>query len=154
MISSKLIDKRFLITILILTITYAFSFGQTFQGKVIEKGSDNPIEYVNIGIPLKNIGTVSNNVGEYILNVPSDIKNDSVKFSCIGFTSLVIKITDLKKNQTVFLEQKIYAIDDIVVLPNETKIKTLGVTSNIKSIQAGFKDNTLGYECGILMKNK
>ena len=150
---NNLINKEKLLLILIFTTAYSISFGQIFHGKIIEKGSINPIEYVNIGIPLKNIGTVSNSNGEFSIEIPKEFENDTIKFSCIGFTSFVIKISDLKENQTVSLERKTYSIDDIVVLANKTKIKTLGVNSNIKRIQAGFKDNTLGYECGILMRN-
>ena len=100
-------NKRFLILTLTLISTYPLSFGQTFRGTTVEKGNNNPVEYVNIGIPFKNIGTVSNIKGEYLLTVPSGFDNDSVMFSCIGYEPVVIKITDLiqQENRTVYLEK-------------------------------------------------
>jgi hypothetical protein len=41
-----------------------------------------------------------------------------------------------------------------IVRPRVFKERTLGVTTKFKKISAGFKDNMLGYECGILMKVK
>jgi len=151
----NLINKRVLIILLIVANIHVLSFGQTFQGRILEKETNLPIEYVNIGIPLKNIGTVSNTNGEYSLDIPIDTKDDSIKISCIGYISEWINIENLEETHTVFLNKKTYTIDDIIVVSRKTKMKKLGVTSDSKLVQAGFKDNSLclGYECGILIKN-
>ena len=43
-------------------------FGQQISGTVFEMDSNLPIEYVNIGIVGKNIGTVSDQNGKYTLH--------------------------------------------------------------------------------------
>lgn len=142
--------------ILIFILNCNLISGQNISGIVINEKSKLPIEYVNIGIAGKNIGTVSNVNGKYNLLIDSQFDNDTLLFSCIGYLPFSIKIADLKKvdHKNVFLEEKVYEINEIIIRPKIFKQKILGVTTNSKRIQAGFKDNLLGYECGILMKVK
>ena len=58
-------------------------FGQTFSGTVIDSKSNLPIEFVNIGIVGKNIGTTSDIRGNYNISIDSLFDNDSLLFSCI-----------------------------------------------------------------------
>lgn len=142
--------------ILIFILNCNLVFGQNISGIVINEKSKLPIEYVNIGIPGKNIGTVSNVNGKYNLSIDSQFDDDTLLFSCIGYLPFSIKIADLKKvgHKNVFLEEKVYEINEIIIRPKIFKQQTLGVTTNSKMVQSGFRDNLLGYECGILIKVK
>jgi hypothetical protein len=77
-------------------------------------------------------------------------------FSSIGYVSTFIRISDLKGNSNtqVILKGKIYDLTEVVIRPKVFKEKIIGVTSKNKNVSAGFKDNLLGYECGVLMKVK
>jgi hypothetical protein len=55
----------------------------------------SPVEYVNIGIVNKNIGTISNNNGEFVLAIPAEFENDSVRFSMVGYVPLTLSVADL-----------------------------------------------------------
>lgn len=144
-----------LIILLFIVISNSL-FGQTFSGKVIDSKSNVPIEFVNIGIIGKNIGTISDIDGNYKINIDSVFDNDSLLVSCIGYFSHLVKIADYKKlnNWNIKLQEKIFELDEIVINPKSFKKRLLGVTSQSKRIQAGFKDNLLGYECGLLLKVK
>lgn len=140
--------------ILIFLMSCNTIFGQTISGIVINEESKLPVEYVNIGIVKKNIGSVSDISGEYNLTIDSQFDDDTLLFSSIGYFPFSIKVSDLKKgdNRNIFLKEKVYEINEVIVKPRIFIQRTLGVTTRSKVAQAGFKENQLGYECGILMK--
>lgn len=126
------------------------------KGVILNKINAQPVEYVNIGIPGKNTGTVSDLNGNFFLEVDENLKNDSLLISCIGYQPELIKISDFLNRPIlqIFLTEKTYDLKQIDVRFREFREKTLGVTSKTKSMQAGFSNNLLGYECGILMRTK
>jgi len=144
-----------LIFLLLILISNSL-FGQTFSGKVIYSKSNLPIEFVNIGIVGKNIGTTSDIRGNYNISIDSLFDNDSLLFSCIGYIPYSVKVADYKKLNiwNIQLQEKIYELDEIAISTKSFKKRLLGVTSKTKLIQTGFKDNLLGYECGLFLKVK
>ena len=124
------------------------------SGIVLGETNKLPIEYVNIGIAGENIGTVTDENGKFHLLVEHQYEEDSLLFSCIGYEPYSLKISDIKEGHIVNLKEKQYALSEVTVRPRVFKELTLGVTSKSKLMTAGFRDNQLGYECGILMKAK
>lgn len=146
--------NRFLIFIFLISCNSIF--GQVIIGTLINADSKQPIGFANIGIVGKNVGTVTDLNGRFKLFVDSKYDNDTILFSIIGYKPLLIKISDLRKkvDNEVFLKERAYEITEVVIKPRIFKQRTLGVTTKFKNISSGFKDNILGYECGILMKVK
>lgn len=129
--------------------------GETFSGHILNKKTNIPVEYANIGVLKKNIGTVADNHGKYTLFIDPQYDNDTLMVSCIGFKSQLFKIADFKKldDHNIYLEEKVSEVPPVVVRPRIFKQKILGVTTKSKLASAGFEDNKLGYECGVLMKS-
>ena len=142
--------------ILIFLISSNTIFGQDITGIVINADSKQPVEFANIGIVGKNVGTVTDLNGKFNFFVDSKYDNDTILFSIIGYKPLLIKIADLRKtiDNEVLLKEKAYELAEVVIRPKIFEQRTLGVTTKFKKIAAGFKDNILGYECGILMQVK
>lgn len=65
---------------------------QTIHGKILDSGSQSPIGYVNIGIIGKDVGTVSNEQGNFTITLDSQYNRDTLKFSMIGFQSLKYEV--------------------------------------------------------------
>jgi hypothetical protein len=124
------------------------------SGIVLGEASKLPIEYVNIGIAGKNIGTVTDENGKFHLSIDYQFEEDSLLFSCIGYESYSLKISDIKEGHIVNLKEKQYDLNEVTVRPRVFKERILGVTTKSKMMTAGFSENHLGYECGILMKAK
>jgi hypothetical protein len=144
-----------LLTICILLITNSVC-GQKYAGLILNKKHGFPIEYANIGVVGKNIGTVSEATGKYSLLLDPQFDNDTLLISSIGYYPYSIKVADFKKLKTpnIQLDERVFELNEVVVSPKIFKEKTLGVTTQSKVAQAGFKENQLGYECGILMHIK
>ncbi|MEN8121461.1 MAG: carboxypeptidase-like regulatory domain-containing protein [Bacteroidota bacterium] len=130
--------------------------GQIYSGKVLEGTTKIPIEFVNIGIVGKNVGTTSDMSGSYKIDIGSGLDNDTILFSCVGYLPYAIKTSEYKKlnNWNIQLKKKTYEIDEVVINPKKFIRQILGVKSKSKRMQAGFKDNKLGYELGLLLKVK
>ena len=86
-----------------------------FTGKVVDDMSDLPIPYVNISIFGKAIGTMSNTEGEFILKLPSEFQNDTLVFSCVGYSLKRIPIRQFNNNSTIRLNSEIIQIKEIKI---------------------------------------
>ena len=147
--------KSKLILIMLFTLMFEMLLGQSkITGRVINEESKSPIAYVNIGIVGKNIGTVSNEDGLFTILIETQYMNDSLLFSCVGFEPHSIKISDIQEDNVINLKEKLYFLDEVIVKPIIFEEQRFGISSESRLLGVGFRDNELGYECGLLMRNK
>lgn len=52
------------------------------------------------------------------------------------------------------MTRKVFEMKEVVIKPKSYRFRNLGIRTKSKMISAGFKDNLLGYECGVRMKNR
>lgn len=144
-----------ILIVLLLAAIYSV-IAQPVSGITKNDLTNKPVDYVNIGLMGKEIGTVSSADGSFSLDIPSNYNNDTLYFSRVGFDKKGIKVSDLRseKCNSIFLVEKRYAIDEVSIVPKKFKKKTLGVTTDFKGVVAGFNNYHLGYELGLLMKVK
>jgi hypothetical protein len=123
---------------------------QTIYGRVLSSKTDSAISYVNIGIVGKNIGTVSDESGKFILKPEKIDKNDSLKFSMIGYRSKTVQLSNFHNDSsnTVFLDPVLYGLNEVVVTYRRPRIIEIG-TEVTAGIGSGFGYNFLGSEFGI-----
>jgi hypothetical protein len=132
---------------------------QIINGKVIDSES-NPVGYVNIGIVGKNIGTVSDENGNFTLELKDQNNNDTLKFSMIGFISLEFNIGKFKRQHSnekiiqITLNKSITTLSEVTVRPKKYVTKIVGNTANSVRFTMGFQSNDLGNELGTVMKIK
>ena len=67
------------------------------SGTVKDMRTKKPVEYVNISAVGTNVGTVSNEDGEFTLKLNKELNVKDILLSCIGFYNAKISIT--KNNQ-------------------------------------------------------
>jgi hypothetical protein len=143
-----------LLTICFLLLFFSV-YGQKQTGIVLNEKDMKPIEYVNIGIIGKGIGTISDNNGKYEIVINNQYDKDSLRFSCIGYESFTIQVSDFRQlqNKNIFLKEKLYELKEVSVSPKLFKFKTLGYTTKTKALQIRLSD-TIGYEAGVYLKIK
>ena len=147
--------KKVLFLSTILFFAFTSLHGQTeISGIVINETEKLPVEYVNVGIVGKNIGTVTDKNGKFSLLIESRYQSDSLLFSCIGYESYSVKISDIKQDYIINLKEKSYFLNEITVRPRAFKEQVLGITSKSMFVGMGFENNKLGYECGLMMNVK
>lgn len=122
---------------------------------VVKDTLDNPVDFANIGVLGKNVGTVSNENGFFHLSIPDDLINDSITFSRIGFYTKRIAISNLKGRSyiEIALVPKITKLEEIQITGKQLKEKTKGNKTESHSIVLAFNSDSshLGFETGAVV---
>lgn len=130
----------------------------TIFGKITDAEFNEPLPYVNIGIPGAGIGTVSDEAGYYLLEVPNHKINDSLYFSMVGFASQSFKIDQLdgsnEKLLNINFQPEATSLKEVVVTSGRWEQKSIGNTTESKLIVAGFTTNQLGNEVAQFIRVK
>jgi hypothetical protein len=106
--------------LLFLSISF---FAQT-KGVVIDE-SGNPIPYVNIWVENENIGTTSEENGEFSIAASA---NKNLIFSILGFEKRIIKASDVSN---VIMKAVSFQLDEVVIARHfETKKIEIGQINN------------------------
>ncbi len=123
--------------------------------QLLDSLTKKPIEFVNVGILSKGIGTVTDENGFFHLNIADSLKYNVLKISCIGYESKTTPIIKLVGLHTLLIERSAINLDEIkVIVKRNPKYKTLGNDTKSKSIMAGFTDNNLGSELAVKLNIK
>ena len=101
-----------------------------FRGKVIDKEEKDALPYSSIYIFRENIGTVSNNDGEFELKIPESMRQDTIIISCLGYRQRIQPIGQITdKNYQIFLDPSSVQLKEIKV----TAINSDDIISKILS---------------------
>ena len=125
------------------------------QNRVVDARGGAGVAYVNIGLNGKNAGTVSDEQGHFKLQLPVHAMDDTLLFSCIGYESVKVPVAILKEwSIPVIMSRKVTQLQEVKVAAKRTKEQFFGHFTESAVIQAGFNQNILGKECGVLMRTK
>ncbi|MBS1668409.1 MAG: TonB-dependent receptor [Bacteroidetes bacterium] len=126
----KKLSKRFLALVLLLSIfTSSWAQQQKITGKVLdEKGA--PIPNVSIIVNGTNLGTTTNNMGEFSINAPKSSK--SLVFTCLNYERQVIPIAGNILNVSMSLSKG--KLDEVIVIGYGTQ-KVANVSGAISTIK-------------------
>lgn len=143
---------------LCLFFTYTCFSSQIISGKVYDQ-ENKYLEGVTIGIIGENMGGISNETGEYFININNIDKGKTLIAYFPGFETFKIKIEDFLNlsNQNIVLKEKIVDIKEVVITPNKIIKKNLGVRTKSNKKYCGYnsKNNKELYnEYAIKIKNK
>ena len=131
----KIMRKYILITLLLF---YNTSFCQVVVNGKIKSNDGKELQFVNIGIKNKNIGTVSDENGKFSLKIDNSKTNEILTFSYVGFEELNIKIEDVLKsnNKEFILTQKTIDLSDVIIVATKATELEIG-TKSYSSMVAG-----------------
>jgi hypothetical protein len=157
---SKTILCFSLILILVPSLSRSQSVSGMFEGTVLSPNG-SPLPYVSIGIVNKPIGTMSNNQGEFTLDLGHASPTDTLKLSLVGYAPLEFLISDLSNDtiQQVFhLTPRAITLTEVQVIgKKEVKEMTIGRKARGGILQATFNpsktriQDKLGTEIGMKM---
>jgi hypothetical protein len=122
------------------------------EGKVFDEKDSTPLAYVNVGIPGRNTGTVSQPDGSYRLKIGEDQGGDSLVFSMAGYVARAVAIAGLRvrpKSGTIYLLERVIELNTVVLTTKKPRIKRLGNGSRSAFMSAGFPLRLRGAEMGI-----
>jgi hypothetical protein len=130
----------------------------TFKATLLDSDNNKPLEYVNIGIVGKNVGTVSGKNGNFEIQLPPQLDTCALRISMIGFKTINYSVAEfrtvIQKMPTIKMEPESALIDEVVINESKLKAKILGNKTTSKNVTAGFSSNILGNEVGYKVKLK
>lgn len=115
---------KYLIFILLLILPKP-GFTQSLTGIVIDDTTKEELSYVTISIVGKNKGFISYENGEFSIDLDLEYLRDTLKFSYVGYKSLVVPISsiDFKEKHIVKLTPEEYILNQIEVSANSSTLQ-------------------------------
>ncbi len=106
----------------------------TVSGKVVEKGSGEPLPYATVTIAGTNDGVLTNLDGFFSL-VNIDAENSSIEVRYVGFNTLTMELSSNETNLIIELEPLKQELEEVVVTANAYKVfdATSGISTTTMS---------------------
>ncbi len=125
-------------------------------GKIIDDETSEPMPFATLAIKNKSKGTVTNNNGDFGMKITSDLFNDTLSVSYMGYEGREIPVRKVfGNNLTISMKKEFISIPEIIIKnqnPQEILYKTL------KSIPKNYGDTpalmTGFYREGIMRKSE
>lgn len=139
---------RYLLIVVFTSLNSLVS-AQQLKGKVLNR-ENMPLAYVNVGIVGGNIGAVTNENGQFNLNLSAAKSEDTLRFSMIGYKSrsyLLIEISNVS-DLIVTLEESVIELKEVVIISEKNKNKEIGSKGISGFMQTGWGMRSFGGERG------
>jgi hypothetical protein len=132
-------------------------FCQLFEGRVIVHENNNSgVSFVNVGIIGKNVGTVTDQSGNFSIDLDKIYDKDSIRFSMIGYESRSFLVRAFKDNaiKTIYLGPKSYSLNEVKIVYHKAREVRLGTPVISDALKSGFAENNLGSELGVKINTR
>jgi len=141
--------RLFFIFFICLSQYFSLFAQKNISGILRDSLSKQPIEFANIGIIGKNIGTVTNEKGAFSFNIPDSLLNETIMISIIGYQPKSFSALNFNQGSVIQLDRDVTLLAEVEIKPRNTKIKILGNDTKTKSVSTLFNKNNLGAEIAI-----
>lgn len=146
------------IVLIFLSLIPSYLFAQKVSGTLIDSTTKSPVPYANIGVLSRGMGTVSDEKGQFSLNLSSNYDKDTIMISVIGFEPLSMNVAIFKSKCTngctLEMRSTNYDLQAIEIASKALERRIVGVPNPKENISIGFSGNGLGIEAGTYMKIK
>lgn len=144
--------------ILLASLISLISNSQELLGRINNSKIEEAISFVNVGVLNENRGTVSDINGKFRLTLDSSLVNDSLRLTCIGYSSKSYSIKELiakSSNQGIVefrLTPREYQIQEVTIKAKKAKITVLGNPIRDNNRCRLRTDSQLGSEMGLIIR--
>ena len=146
----KLFAMKILNFLLVFFICAAFQ-SQIISGIILSKEENKAIPYVKLGVEKEKLGTISNERGEFSIDLSSINPDKNIKIEVSGFEPYSQSVGNFIKNnpQKIYLSEKFHSIKEVELAPKKLVAKNWGINTKTKSISYSVnpqlnKENFLG----------
>ena len=122
-----LIPSLYALMVMILTIDQAIGQDQvvTISGRILDKQTEEPLPLVSVYVKDRLIGTTSNANGAFTFHIPSDLANQPVVISMIGYESIEKLSSQFVKHEKIYLTPSVIALNEVVVTDKRPTAKEI-----------------------------
>ena len=121
---------RVSLLILCCIISVIAASAQNVFSQVTDSNTGLPIPFVNIGIVGKNIGTVSDQEGNFQLSLTSALDTDTLRFSMVSYISKEFNLSELRKSEfpkSIQLIEKVIQLREVIITAHGAPPIQLGI---------------------------
>lgn len=112
-----------LLCCLLLSVGCVVGYART----VVSASTGEPVIYAGVGIVNRNLGTVTDTLGNFSLKIPADYINDSIRISSVGYVAQTFAVKDMENiPDTIRLADDKILLGEVVVKPMKIKHKMAG----------------------------
>ncbi|MGO3260216.1 MAG: carboxypeptidase-like regulatory domain-containing protein [Mesonia sp.] len=109
-------QKKYFLPFFSLLCLTGFSLSaQQLSGKLLSKETNESIPYAAVQIG-ENYGVITNNEGEFQINVERFSANDSLHFSSMGYLEKKVALKDFQPNSTIYLKEDVSQLEDVFLV--------------------------------------
>ncbi|SFN16233.1 Pimeloyl-ACP methyl ester carboxylesterase [Chryseobacterium oleae] len=115
----------------------AYSFhAQVISGTVISKNENQPVPYVKIGIEKENAGTVSDEKGNFSIDLSGLDASRKLRIEVPGYEPYAETVQNFRKQdrRQIFLREKVKNIKEVNIKVKKLVDKNWGVNTKTKSV--------------------
>lgn len=122
-------------TLFFLLAAYSFN-AQVISGTVISKNENKPVPYVKIGIEKENAGTVSDEKGNFSIDLSGLDSSRKLRIEVPGYESYAETVQNFRKQdrQKIFLKEKVKEIKEVNIKVKKLVDKNWGVNTKTKHV--------------------
>lgn len=105
-------------TFLSITLFIFFSasiYAQNLSGTLLSQKSNETIPYASVQIG-ENYGVITNNKGDFQINVDRFTGQDSLYFSSLGYKEKRIAVKDFQQEMKIYLSEDVNQLDDVYLV--------------------------------------
>ncbi|MBT2623166.1 alpha/beta fold hydrolase [Chryseobacterium sp. ISL-6] len=109
---------------------------QLISGTIFSKEENLPIPYVKIGVEKENIGVISDEKGNFSIDLSKANMGGNIRIEVAGYESYTETIQSFVKynSQKILLKEKVKNIQEVKLTPKKLVDKNWGVNTKTKSI--------------------
>ena len=147
--------------ILVVFLVFSLSMGAQgiYNAKITDASKKEGIPFASIGIKGKNIGTVADEKGDFVLTILKCEEDDTLKVSAIGYKTKGFTVSEARQSMSkvILLEPLVVKLNEVVITSKKVKRKVLGTlkysTRNCTAFM-GTDGNWKGEEAAIRAHNE
>jgi hypothetical protein len=126
---------------------------QVITGTIINGTTQQAVPFVNVGLPHRNLGTVSDEQGHYNLPYNAAYAADTVRISSVGFQPRLVPFSSLLSAPSVTLTPQNVALSEVSVAAVSVyqRTHTVGLATPAPKTNFHMMANELGTEIGSLI---
>jgi len=115
---------------------YSVLQSQVISGAIISKEENKVIPYVKIGVEKEKVGAISNEKGEFTIDLSSINPDKNIKIEVSGFEPYSQNVgTFIKSNsQKIYLTEKVQSIKEVKLVPKKLVDKNWGINTKNKTV--------------------
>ena len=135
------------LTLLIFTFWGFFSFSQIISGTLLSSEDNSPIRFAKIGVENLQVGSLTDDNGNFSIDLTGIDKNSQIKIEVAGFETYLNKVSTLELTNPIkiSLNPRVISIEEVSILGKNYVDQNLGSNSKMKRPHILFISRSSDY---------